>query len=364
MSHQGKSVYVPPYARFVYGPTKCYFVHICVNAVVCVWVDDIIYCGKDDDFVDWFEKEVKTKFRASECCMLSWFLGMNVTVNENSITVNQEKYIANLLKKFGMSDCKALSTPMAEHVKLTKDMCPLKGSDEERMMSERNYRGLIGSLNYLSLSSRPDIAQASHVLSSFLENPGEQHWVAAKHVLRYLQGTKDLCLTFKKCDSGMGLVGYSDSDWAGNEDHRKSTSGYCFKLNESSACVSWLSKVQGTVATSTAEAEMNACVSAAQGSVYLTGLLRELSVPVVEPVCLYVDNQASIELSKNSLHHGKTKHFATKLHFIRDLCEKQKNIIKAKLLYTPTDKQPADILTKSLGRNKTQTFQKFLLGNM
>ena len=87
---------------------------------MCLWVDDIIYCGKDDDFVDWFEKGVKTKFRVSECCMLSWILGTNVTVIETSITVNQEKYIKNLLKQFGMSDCKALSTPMAEHVYLTK----------------------------------------------------------------------------------------------------------------------------------------------------------------------------------------------------------------------------------------------------
>ena len=94
-----------------------------------------------------------------------------------------------------MCDCKALSTPMAEHVKLTKDMFPLEGSEKQRVMSERSYRGLIGSLNYLSLLSRLDIAQAtSSVL--FLENPGEQHWVAAKHVWRYLQGTKDL--TFQK----------------------------------------------------------------------------------------------------------------------------------------------------------------------
>ena len=158
---------------------------------------------------------------------------------------------------------------------------------------------MIGSLNYLCLSSGPEIAHASDVLSFFLENPGEQPWVANKHVLRYLQGTKDLFLTFRKCESAMCLVGYSDSDWAGNEDHRKSTSGFCFKLNESSACVSWLSRVQGTVSTSTAKAEVNAFVSAAQERVYLTVLLRELSVPVVEPVCLYVDNQASIELNKN-----------------------------------------------------------------
>ena len=86
---------------------------------------------------------------------------------------------------------------------------------------------------------------------------------------------------------------------AGNEDHCRSTSGYSFKLNESSACVSWLSKKQGTISTSTAEAKINDCASAAQECVYPTGLLRELSVPVAEPVYLYVDNQASIELSKN-----------------------------------------------------------------
>ena len=198
---------------------SCLFVrHVndSVNAVVCVWVDDIVYCGHDDEFTDLLEKKVKTKFRMSECCMLSWFLAMNVPVNETPIvnqTVNQEKYIENLLKKFDMSNCKALSTPMAEHVKLTKDVCPLEGSEEQRVMRERNYRGLIGSLNYLSLSSRPDIAPAWHVLSSFLEYPGEQHWVASKHVLRYLQGTKDLCLKFQKCKCGMCLVGYSDSDW-------------------------------------------------------------------------------------------------------------------------------------------------------
>ena len=147
-------------------------VNDCVSAVVCVGVDDIIYCGKDDDFVDWFKKEVKTNFRVSECCMLSKFLRMNVTVKETSVTVNQEKYIENLLMKFGMSDCKALSKLMAEHVNLTKDICPLEGSEEQRVMSERNYRGLIGSLNYLSLSSRPDIARASHVSNSLASSTG------------------------------------------------------------------------------------------------------------------------------------------------------------------------------------------------
>ena len=274
-----------------------------------------------------------------------------------SITVNQEEYIDNLLKEFGMSDCKALSTPMAEHVKLTNDMFPLEGSEKQRVMSKRNYRSLIGSSNYLSLSSRPDIAQATHVLSSFLENPGEQHWVAAKHVLRFLQGTKDLCLMFQKCKSGLCLVGYSDSDWAGNEDHRKNTSGYWFKLNESSACVSWLSKVQGTVAPSTAEAEMNAFMSAALECVYLTGLLRELSVPVVEPVCLYDDDQASIELSKNSLNHGN-KTFRHKTTFPSRFMRKA----KTEVIIHSNRHTTIGYFDKKLGKKQNPNISKIFVG--
>ena len=122
--------------------------------------------------------------------------------------------------------------------------------------------------------------------------------------------------------------------------------------------MSWSRKVQSSVATSTAEAETSACVSAAQECVYLSGLLGELGMSVNEPVCLYVDNQASIALSTHATHHGKTKHLAIKLHFIRDLCEKQ----KIKLVYTPTEEQPADLLTKSLGRIKTKTCREFSLG--
>ena len=102
----------------------------------------------------------------SKCSRLSWLPGRNATVNETSITVNQEKYNENLLKKFGMSGCKALSSLMVEHVELTKDTC-LEGGEEQRVISERNYRAFIGSVIYFSLSSRPDKGQAWHVLGFF-----------------------------------------------------------------------------------------------------------------------------------------------------------------------------------------------------
>ena len=134
----------------------------------------------------------------------------------------------------------------------------------------------------------------------------------------------------------------SDSDWAGNIDNRKSTTGFCFNMCKNSVSFSWGSKIQNSIATSSAEAEVYACVSAAQELVYLKGILAELNPHVPSPPNLFVDNQACIALSNQTSHHSKTKHFAIKVHYLRDLCERG----ELKLEYVPTDKQPADILKK------------------
>ena len=129
-------------------------------------------------------------------------------------------------------------------------------------MEKRDYRGLSGSLNYLVQTCRPDIANAVHALRSFLINPGIEQWIAAKRVLRCFEGQSGYKLVFKRSDSGIELSAFSNGDWASNVDNRKISSGMCVKLNAKSGCVNWQSKIQGNVATSTAEAEENACVTA------------------------------------------------------------------------------------------------------
>ena len=187
-----------------------------------------------------------------------------------------------------------------------------------------------------------------------------EHWIAAKHVPRYLKGTKHLILIFRKATSvDDNLAGYSDSDWAGNIDNRKSTTGFCFNMCKNFGSISWASKIQNSIATSSAEAEVYACVSAAQELVYLKGILAELNHHVPSRPSLFVDNQACIALSNQTSHHSKTKHFAIKVHDLRDLCERG----ELKLEYVPTDKQPADILTKSLGKIETEKFRQDLLGS-
>ena len=171
-------------------------------------------------------------------------------------------------------------------------------------MSKTNFRSLIGCLNYLALSSRPDICFAASTLISFVENPGEVYWKAAKRVLRHLKGTVNQTLTFRKTQV-LDLLNFSDADWAGNIDNRRSTSGFCIKLSESSGAISWGCKAQKTVATSTAEAEFNSVVQARKTAIQLSGILDDLGIFCKLPLKIFADNKACIALSKHSMNHGK-----------------------------------------------------------
>ena len=182
-----------------------------------------------------------------------------------------------------MGECKAASTPLADKLDLTKDQIPEDGSDEQQQMLRNDYRGLVGSIAYLSLSTRPDLAFPAHLLSRFLSNPGFAHWQAAKHVLRYLRGTADVGITFMKCDD-TGLNGYTDSDYASCKDDRRSITGFCF--NVGSGAISWAARRQTCVATSTTEAERHALSEAVKEAVQLRGILDTLGESIATTLFL------------------------------------------------------------------------------
>ena len=322
-----------------------------------MWVDDIVVCGADKNFCSWFERNIAEKFEISEISDLKWFLGMKIDYSGNEIRISQEKYVEKLISRFRMTEAKPITTPIGENEKLTKEDCPLEGSIEQENMKKCDYRGPVGCLNYRALSSRPDICFAANLLSSFVENPGEKHWKAGKNCLRYLLGTKSLPLVYRR-DKALNLVSYSDADWAGNIDNRRSTSGYCFKLSDNSGVISWSSRFQRCVSTSTAEAEHNAVVETVKEGIHLQGILSDLGILRNRLLEVFVDNQACIALSKHSMNHGKTKHFAIKLHFLRELVEQK----KVTLTFLPTANMPADALTKNLGKCKTAFFRDILLG--
>ena len=146
----------------------------------------------------------------------------------------------------------------------------------EDFVDPRKYLDLVGSLIYAMTCTRPDICWIVTTLSQYLSKALQEHWVAAKHVLRYLKGTLDYELCYRKCSEDLKLIGYSDADWASSTHDRRSISGYCFSLTETGSLISWRSKKQRTVALSCCEAECIALPATVQEALYLIQLLDQL----------------------------------------------------------------------------------------
>lgn len=199
---------------------------------------------------------------------------------------------------------------------------------------------------YVTVTSRPDISAAVNYFSGFQSCATDVHWSHLKRVLRYIRGTVDLKLVFKRDDVDGVMTGYADSDWAGNVTDRKSVSGYIFKVY--SATVSWTTRRKTSVALSSAEAEYMALSVAVTEVLWLRRLLVDLGVKIDEPTVIFEDNQACIRVAEDDKKMKRLKHVDVRYHFVRD--EIQKGVIR--LVYVPTDSQIADVMTKGL--NKTQ----------
>lgn len=306
-----------------------------------VYVDDIILAGRSEDRIKEVKSALSRKFDIKDMGKLHHFLGMTVVQDEAQgyVWIGQPAHTENLLKKFGMQDCKPVGTPADISTKL------VKATEQEKCIDQQLYQSAVGSLMYLSVSTRPDIAYAVGNLARFSSKPTKDHWTALKRVLRYLKGTVKHGILYSQKGS-TDSVGFSDADWAGDINDRKSTSGYLFQI--SGGAVTWKSKKQSCVALSTAEAEYIALSSAVQESVWLRQLTSELGSPPKTPTTIFEDNQSAIAMSKNPQFHGRAKHIDIKYHFIRE----QVNSGTVKLEYCPTEEMTADIFTKGLSREQ------------
>ena len=260
----------------------------------------------------------------------------------------------NVLQEFGFGDCSPVATPLDPGARLSKDQAPQ--SDEERsFMRNKPYSMLVGALMYLAVATRPDLAHSVGVLARFSANPGPAHWAALKHLCRYVQGTKDVKLCYQPDPSQQELFStYSDADYGGDSDSRRSTSGLIVKIG--SGAISWASKLQPTVTLSTTEAEYISAVSAGQEILWLRNLFAELGYPVQGASTLHVDNQSALAVTKQPEHHGRMKHLDLRFYWLRDA-------VNARLIapqYIPTKSMPADIMTKSLSRQSVQEMREML----
>lgn len=298
-----------------------------------LFVDYALITGdsdKIDSLISYLHQEYKVKDLGDAKC----FLGMEIQRTESCIKVNQTKIIDKLLKDHGLNECRPVATPLEKGFQLSED----------EMNYEVPYRSLVCSLMYIAVTARPDISYAVSVLSRVLDKPTNLCWKAAKRVLRYLSGSRTIGLNFYKGDEK--LQGYSDADWGGDVESRKSTSGFIAFYGGNP--VSWLSKKQSCVALSTMEAEYYAASTGAQDLVNLMGIVSVFSESDNTKACLNVDNVSAVSLVKTFQNSKRGKHIDIRAHFIKDLC--LKGIID--IQHVSTHDNLADMFTKSLSKER------------
>jgi hypothetical protein len=275
-------------------------------------------------------------------------LGMRITRDRKNhkLTLSQGEYTEKMLERFRMQNAKPISTPLASHFKLTKEMCP-KTQEEIEYMYRVPYSSAVGSLMYAMVCTRPDIAHVVGVVRKYINNLGKEHWEAVKWILRYLIGTTTHALCFG--GSYNFLQGHVDSNMVGDKDNRRSTIGYVFTIGGTT--VSWISKLKKVVSLSTIEAEYVVATEASKEIICLQRFMEELGKKQ-ENNMLYYDSQSAIHLGKKSTFHSNTKHIQLRYHFIQSALEDG----HLKLETIHTIQNPADMLTKGVTREKLSSW--------
>jgi hypothetical protein len=330
-----------------------------VRIIMPVFVDDITITSRDRTQIQWVKDSLSKVFKLKDLGPTKFLLGIQIDYDQSKRTIafSQRQYILDILTHFNMSDCAPVSTPMdpGSGSRLKKYV---PDPDNPVDMSNIPYMSAVGAIMYLAIGTRPDIMHSVSKLAQFNQNPGPEHWQAAKHLMRYLQATNDLRLTFRTDGtdpiSSQLCKGFSDADHAGCLDTRRSTSGFLIKMGTGAVC--WSAKKQAVVAKSSTEAKYVSASSAGSEILWTRTLLRELGMKVDNPTRLMVDNQSALKVLKNPEHHGRMKHIDVAWHWIRETIKRGK--IEAHFL--PTGDMIADIFTKSLPRFSDQQHRNAL----
>ena len=308
-----------------------------------LYVDDMLIASCDKFSIRKLKTQLSNEFEMKELGVAKKILGMEICRDRQAgkLFLSQQRYIKKVLDRFNMNDCKPVSTPLAAHFKLSSNLCPDTKEDME-YMSHVPYVNAIGSLMYVMICIRPDLAYAVSMVSRYMHNPGKKHWSIVKWIFRYLKGTSHVGLVFdKKLVATDNVIGYVDSDYAGDLDRRRSLSGYIFTLCNSA--ISWKATLQSIVALSTTEAEYISAIEGVKEAIWLRGLVNELGL-TQKVLTVFCDSQSAIHLTKNNRYHDKTKHINIKHHFIRDV------VVVGEIMVEKihTSENPADMLTKPL----------------
>jgi hypothetical protein len=314
------------------------------GTLLLLYVDDMLIAETDASTqASMVKNQLKDKFKMKDLGKVRRFLGIEVDEDYN---ICQKDYITQILQRFRLQKARPALSPMDPDVRLDNPHC------EDKPANRRLYQSMVGSLMYASLGTRPDLAYCVTTLSRYNAAPLMMHLTAAKRALRYLSATKDLKLCFTH-QAGVAdlndtsLLGFTDSDWAGNLTNRKSVGGCLFSIGQA-APIHWISKTQTVVALSTLEAEYIACSSATREAIWLRRLASDITTKDSEPTQIGCDNQGALKVLDSGVIQAKTKHIDVKYHHTKDEIEKG----TVAFYYVQSTENPADILTKPLGPAK------------
>ncbi|RVW45799.1 Retrovirus-related Pol polyprotein from transposon RE1 [Vitis vinifera] len=305
--------------------------------VLLVYVDDIVIIGSDSALLGQLKTHLSESFHMKDLRSLTYFLGLEVHHSPFGISLNQHKYVSDLVATTGLQGATFVDTPMELNVKLHKE-------EGDLLVDPSLYRKLVSSLVYLTIT-RSNISFAVQQVSQFLQTPRRLPLAAVCRIIRYVQGTSTHGLFFPTGNSTC-LAAYSDADWAGCMNTRRSITGWCVFLGD--ALISWKSKKQDRVSKSSTKSEYRAMSLACLEIIWLRGLLAELDFFETDPTPLHAYYTSAIQITTNLVYYECTKHIEVDCHSIHEAFE-------ARVITLPhisTDLQFADIFTKALPRHR------------
>jgi hypothetical protein len=307
--------------------------------IILAYVDDIIVTGPNKTLVASKKKLFMDKWECRDLGECKEFLRMRIDYRDGKTYLDQVPYLEKILKCFGMTDAKAAQTPLPTGYKPE----PFDGTATAALWSQ--YQQVIGSLLYLMLGTRPDLAFAVTQMAKFAHNPSEEHLLKSRHIMRYLAGTRKYALVYDGKSDG-GLYAYCDSSYGDDRSdadrRRRSTQGYFFSLAKAS--VKWHSKTQTLISTSSTMAEYIALSDCARDCAWYKILFGELGKPMPF-VPIYGDSHGAIFNTQNPVTQKGIKHIEICYHYIREQIEKG----QVKVFAVPTAENVADMFTKNLG---------------
>ena len=320
------------------------------KSILLLYVDDILFAGNDETVEQELTNALKKEFGCPPLELVDFMLGIQITKKSDEIYISQSNYIKRLIEKYGMEDCKTITTPVQTgHV-------PAPRAPEDRKEINFPYREAVGSLMYAAVCTRPDIAYPVSVATRYLNDPSTAHVRYVKRVIRYLAATIEYCLLYKAIKNKEVIMHMrGDSSYADDKINRRSTYGFNILLQGN--LLSWKSKLTTPVALSTMEAELFAACEAAKEGLWIKKLYEFMTGEKVTRMILQVDNKATKDFIVNGKISSRSKHIEVRYHYLQDLVKRGEIQIE----WIRGDNNDADLHTKGLPEGTHQKYVEKLM---